>query len=69
MLGQMFRGKPGGEIPAATARLAPLIIAQRVGQSFGNFLRCRGGKIGWDGLGCIGHAGKLCRGAEQNKNI
>ena len=70
MLGQPLGREPGREIPPAAPRLAPLVIAQRVRQHLGDFLRCRRGQVEWIGvrLGLVGHGGKLGWTSERNKN-
>jgi hypothetical protein len=69
MLGQALGGQAGREVPA-TARLAALVVAQRIGQRLGNFLRRGSGQIMQIGVGFerVGHGRRLCRTFEQNKN-
>jgi hypothetical protein len=70
MLGEPLSRQACGEVPATTPRLAPLVVAQRVGQDFGDLLGRRDGKIG-EVRGqrrVVGHEPKLGGAGERNKN-
>ena len=71
MVGQTFRREPCCEVPAATARLTPLVKTQGIGECLGNLLgrsRCEISQ-GRRESRLFGHEPTLSRGGERNKNL